>query len=231
MPLGDRVVVLRVVSLAFRVRPAVVVARLDRVQLVPGVLAELRGEQALFGVPGEALHIAVAIGVHRGVRERVARCRVALRGQPQDLAAEGLLVLGQAPLTALARTRVQHAVRAEGDAAAVVDVALGDALEDGVGRPELLAGGLLGVVEHAGDAVVRGGGEVRVDHVVGGVVRESVMPRRPPSPAADTPDTLPSSVFLPVASVIRVIVPSSREETRRFPSGSGARPQGTSGPR
>src|SRR3954447_17899453 len=52
------------------------------------------------------------------------------------------------------------------------------------------------------------------------------MPSRPPSPAGDTPDTLPSSVFLPVFSSTRVIVPSSREETSRPPSGRGARPHG-----
>src|SRR5262245_20058730 len=52
------------------------------------------------------------------------------------------------------------------------------------------------------------------------------MPRRPPSPAGETPDTVPSSVFLPVFSSTFVIVPSSREETSRPPSGRGARPQG-----
>src|SRR5690348_2463843 len=55
---------------------------------------------------------------------------------------------------------------------------------------------------------------------------ESAMPRRPPSPAGATPGTWPSSVFLPVFSSTRVIVPSSREDTSRPPSGSGARPQG-----
>src|SRR3954470_22388449 len=52
------------------------------------------------------------------------------------------------------------------------------------------------------------------------------MPRRPPSPAAETPETCPSSVFLPDCPSTRVIVPSSREDTSRSPSGSGARPQG-----
>lgn len=55
---------------------------------------------------------------------------------------------------------------------------------------------------------------------------DSAMPRRPPSPAAETPETCPSSVFLPDCPSTRVIVPSSREETSRSPSGSGARPQG-----
>ncbi|CAM5363835.1 hypothetical protein SFUMM280S_02453 [Streptomyces fumanus] len=50
--------------------------------------------------PGQALHIAVAVGVDGRVRERVARGRLALRGQPKDLAAEGVPVLGQTGLAA-----------------------------------------------------------------------------------------------------------------------------------
>lgn len=54
------------------------------------------------------------------------------------------------------------------------------------------------------------------------------MPRRPPSPAGATPGTSPITVFLPVFSSTRVIVPLSREDTSSPPSGSGARPQGVS---
>src|SRR5689334_22350105 len=53
------------------------------------------------------------------------------------------------------------------------------------------------------------------------------MPSRPPSPAGETPDTLPSSVFLPVRASTLVIVPWSRETTSRLlSSGSGATPHG-----
>src|SRR3954447_6722554 len=53
------------------------------------------------------------------------------------------------------------------------------------------------------------------------------MPSRPPSPAGSTPETLPSSVFLPVFASTFVIVPSSREATSRaLSSGSGATPHG-----
>ncbi len=53
---------------------------------------------------------------------------------------------------------------------------------------------------------------------------------RPPSPAGATPGTSPTSVFLPDSPSIRVIVASSREETSRSPSGSGARPHGVFSP-
>ncbi len=52
------------------------------------------------------------------------------------------------------------------------------------------------------------------------------MPSSPPSPAAETPGTEPRSVFLPVLSSIRVIVPSSRSASSSPPPDSGARPQG-----
>ncbi len=169
MPLGDRVLVARTAALALRVGPAVVGSRLDHVQLVPGVLAELRGEQPLFAVPGQPLHVPVAVRVHGGVGEGVAGRGLAVRGHPQDLAAEGLLVLRQPRVAALARARVEHLVGAERDPPAVVDHALGDAPEDRVRRAQLPARGLLLVVQHAHDAVVGGGGVVGVDHVVGGV--------------------------------------------------------------
>lgn len=49
-----------------------------------------------------------------------------------------------------------------------------------------------------------------------------------PSPAGETPGTVPSSVFSPLVPSIRVIVASSREATSRSPPGSGASPQGES---
>ena len=45
---------------AFDGRPAVVAARLDAVQLIPGVLAELGRPQLTLAVKGDALRIAVA---------------------------------------------------------------------------------------------------------------------------------------------------------------------------
>ena len=77
-------------------RPAVVVARLDQVELVEGVLAELRGPQPVPVVEREPLHVAVAVGPDRRVGERVARGRLAVGGDPQDLAAEDVLVLREA---------------------------------------------------------------------------------------------------------------------------------------
>lgn len=52
------------------------------------------------------------------------------------------------------------------------------------------------------------------------------MPSRPPSPAGETPETEPSSVFPPVFASMRVIVPSSREDTSRSPPGRPASPHG-----
>jgi hypothetical protein len=94
--------------------------------------------------------------------------RPAVRGHPQDLAAQGRLVLRELRVTRLARARVEHLVRAERDPSAIVDDALGDAPQDRVQRAQLLPGRLLLVVQQAGDAVVRLGGEVRVHLMVRG---------------------------------------------------------------
>src|SRR5205823_410796 len=72
---------------AFHDRPAVVLSGLDQIDLIPGVLTELGGVQALVGVPGEALNVAVAEAVDE-CAERVARRGFAVRRHAQDLAAE-----------------------------------------------------------------------------------------------------------------------------------------------
>src|SRR5690606_1151708 len=73
-------------------RPAVVPALLDAVDLVEAVLAELGGVHAALLVPGEPLDVAVAVGPHE-VAEGVARGGLPVRGDAEDLAAERVLVL------------------------------------------------------------------------------------------------------------------------------------------
>ena len=56
------------VAVALDVGPAVVVALLDEVDLVLGVLAELRRPQAARAVPAQALHVAVAVATRPASR-------------------------------------------------------------------------------------------------------------------------------------------------------------------
>src|SRR6478735_5850391 len=89
-PLGDGVDVVRVVGTALDLGPAVVLAGLDEIELVEGVLSELAGPQAFATVPSQPLDVSVSVGPDRGAAERVARGRVAVRGDAQDLPAEGV---------------------------------------------------------------------------------------------------------------------------------------------
>src|SRR3954447_4999849 len=129
-PLGDRVDEVGVARLALDLGPAVVLAGLDEVELVVGVLAELTGPHALPAVPGEALDVAVAVRPDRGASERVAGRGVPVRSDAKDLAAERVEVLRQGRVAGLAGADVEVAVRPEGDAATVVVAPAGDARED-----------------------------------------------------------------------------------------------------
>src|SRR5262249_10358529 len=129
-PLLDRVDEAGLARASLGLGPAVVLAGADEVQLVPCVLADLARPQPLLGVPGDALHVAVAVGVEDRVTLRVALTgRFAVGRHAEDLAAQGLLVLREPALAGLSRAGVEHLVGAERDASAVVDLALGDALE------------------------------------------------------------------------------------------------------
>ena len=110
--------------------PAVVAALLDQVELVPGVVAELRGPQPALVVQRQALHVAVAQRPDRRRRVGVAGRGLAVGGDPQDLAAQGVRVLGQVGVAGLAGGDVEHPVGPEGEPAAVVDAAVRDAVED-----------------------------------------------------------------------------------------------------
>src|SRR3712207_483857 len=81
-------------AVALHLGPAVVLAGLDAVDLVEGVLAELGGVESAPLVPGEALDVAVAVGVDGAVREGVVLGRVPVGGEAQDLACQGAPVLG-----------------------------------------------------------------------------------------------------------------------------------------
>jgi hypothetical protein len=93
------------VSVALDLRPAAVGALGDLVHLVEAVLAELHGVEAAGVVEGQALDVAVALGQHRRAADA---CRLALRGDPQDLAAEGVVVLGQRGVAGVAGADVQQ---------------------------------------------------------------------------------------------------------------------------
>ncbi len=135
-------------------RPAVVAARLDPVDLVGEVVAELGGVQDARAVPGEPFDVAVARGVHRRVGVGVVGGGLAVGVEAQDLAAEGRLVLGVVGVARVAGGGPQHPVGAEGERAAVVVGGGGDAGEDRLGR------GLVVREVERGDPVVLLGGVV-----------------------------------------------------------------------
>src|SRR4029453_18022644 len=95
----------------------------DPVDLVPGVLPELGRVHPALAVPVEALRVAVPVRPDERV-ERVARRGLAVGRHPQDLAAEAGQVLRTGGLRAVAGRRVQEAVGAEREPAAVVDARL-----------------------------------------------------------------------------------------------------------
>ena len=151
-----------------RLRPAVVAARPDEVELVLAVVAELGRPQPPGGIPRDALHVAVAVGPHERP-EGVARSRAARRRHPQDLAAERALVLGERRLLRLAGRRIEVAVRAERETSAVVVHVVRDARDEHPRRAELATGRCRRVPGDGGDPVVARGRVVRVHE---SVVRE-----------------------------------------------------------
>ena len=140
-----------------------------------GVGAELAGPQPVLAVPGQALHVAVAVGPDGGAAEGVAGSGLALGREPQDLAAERAEVLREGPVAGLAGADVEVAVGAEGDAAAVVVAPHRDAVEDHL----RLAEGAV-APRHGRDAVVVVGGVVGVEDGVG----VEVLGHRQPEQAA-----------------------------------------------
>src|SRR5829696_7025873 len=125
--------------LAFDLGLAVVRSGLDPVDLVPHVLPELARVQLPVGVPGQTLHVAVAVGVDGVAGERVVRRDRAVRLYAQDLASERVPVLGVPGSPRVARTYVEHAVWSELDPTPIVIRVDRDAREYGLGllaRPE-----------------------------------------------------------------------------------------------
>ena len=102
-------------------------------------------------VEGQALDVAMAEGVD-GVAEGVVRCRLPVEREPQDLAAEGVLVLGDVGgVAGLAGADVEEVVGPDHHPAALVPVAVAvrDAVEDHL---RLAQGGA--VPAHRDDPVV-----------------------------------------------------------------------------
>lgn len=161
--------------------PAVVAPGLNDVELVPGLLSELRGVHRPGVVPGDALGIAVPQGVDQRPGEGVVRRDLPVGGHPEDLARQGLGVLRAAGIGGVPGRRVQHPVGAEGQAAAVVVVRGGDAVQDRLGRPEGEGTRVPGD-RQAHDPVVGVGGVVGVEErVVHGEPQQSrLAPGREP---------------------------------------------------
>ncbi len=81
-----------IVGLALELRPAVVAALLDQVELVERVLSELRRPEPPVGVERQPLDVAVPVGPDLVV-ERVAGCRLAVLVEAQDRAVQAVAVL------------------------------------------------------------------------------------------------------------------------------------------
>src|SRR5690606_16526360 len=92
-PLHHGVEVALDLSPAFHDGPAVVATRLDAVNLIPGVLAELGGPQLARVIPRETLRIAMPERVDERARERIVVGHLALGRHAQDLAVQARAVL------------------------------------------------------------------------------------------------------------------------------------------
>src|SRR5690606_34998506 len=153
-PGDQRVDVLRFAAGAFDDGPAVVRPRLDVVELVPGVLAELGGVHVAVRVPVDALDVPVAPRVDQGALERIVLGHRPVRFGAKDLPAQALEVLRVVGVVRVPGGDVELAVGAEGEAAAVVVDRGGDAGDDRLGievldgeahHPVVLVGRVVGV--------------------------------------------------------------------------------------
>src|ERR671916_769351 len=120
-------------ALAFDLGPAVVASGDYAIDLVVGVLAELARVELAVSVPCQALHVAVAVGVERVVRERVVFGHLSFGGETQDLAGKRTGVLGARTVARVTGAHVQVAVGSEGDPSAVVEGVDGNAGQYGFG--------------------------------------------------------------------------------------------------
>src|SRR5262249_3667354 len=135
---------------------AIVAAGADDVDLVVGRQAEFTGRPMLGGeeraaarLPGEALRVAVTVGIHQRVREGIVRRHAAVRRQPEDLAGWGRQVLRQFGLEGVAGRDIEHAAVPERDASAVVKGPARQAVED-----DAVEAAVIALVAQANDAVL-----------------------------------------------------------------------------
>src|SRR5690606_32085169 len=167
-----------VIDKAGNQRPAIIAARLDDVDLIVARWAVLSFIEDAIGAEGDALRIAVAIGIDVALDAIdlgiVLRDR-AVELEPKDLARIGLPVfrfhfvgrrqvlgaIGQAIVAAeigalFADRIIELVVRAEDDAAGVMVIAAGQAGDQHFGRAELAGGGVIGVAHDLRRGLRRG---------------------------------------------------------------------------
>src|SRR2546422_6390604 len=94
-----------------------------------GTWDEICGEHATGSIPGQALGIAKPEGMDGRIRKGVVGWNRAVGGEAQNLADQGVRLLGKLRRASVARRHVQHAVRAELDTAAVTLVRARDVVE------------------------------------------------------------------------------------------------------
>ena len=176
-PLRDRIGEPRVAGHPLDDRPAVVRARSDDVELVPGVLSELARPHPTLRVPADALRVAVAETPDERA-ERVSLGHAAGRGHAEDLAVQRCPILRTVALPGIPGGRVEHPVRPEGEPPSVVVAGLRDAREDRLGFPEAQRTGGAGQ-RHPHDAVAVGCREVGVHPTALGQEREPEEPAFP----------------------------------------------------
>ncbi len=93
--------------------------RKNQVELVIDVGTKFTGPQPALAVPGQPLDVPVSQAVD-GIAERVPWRRTAVRGEPEDLAAQDDRILGLFPALGVAGANIEEAVRAEPDPPAIV---------------------------------------------------------------------------------------------------------------
>src|SRR5713226_8904301 len=181
----DRIDEARVMGLTGDDRPAVVLARLDEVDLVVAAVREdpARPVLGLVQAPGvrlerQALHVAMTERPH-AVRERIVARDRAVRFEPQDLAVQRAGVLRAVLRLGVAGAQIELPVGAELDATTVVLVRAGDPVD----QDRLLDPHPVGVA-HADEPVQRrrAGTPVRVIEVHEAVLRKVRIEREAEEP-------------------------------------------------
>src|SRR5699024_1406475 len=148
LPRRLRIGVLISAALTFDVRPAVILALFNKVELVGGLVTEFCGPQSSVIVESQALDIAVSVRENRRV-ERVIFGGITVLVNAQNLSVQRSLVLRVLPVFCVTGGRIQKSVGPEHYLAAVMVHIMVNASEHVLGVAQFVV-----FVAHLDDAVI-----------------------------------------------------------------------------